>query len=168
MVENIRRVLSCGCIDDLQPSDSDEELRNSPAGQASQQEMSEMLNRHVQEERLAKQGERLASTRRVQSSIEALNRDVAAFNRLDKSPPPYVTPPSSNIAQSETAILPSVPRLSPIRNLETTFERSNYVSDPRTSGRLAYPRVPTGEGANFALLAYSPLPQPGYTLDDSP
>ena len=129
-----------------------------------------MLNRHVrrQEERLAKQEERLESTRRVQSSIEALNRDVAAFKRLDKSPPPYVTPPSSNIAQSETAILPNVPRLSPIRNLETTFERNNYVSDPQTSGRTAYPRVPTGEGVSFAPLADSPLPQPGYTVDDSP
>ena len=131
-----------------------------------------MLNRHLlrQEERLAKQEERLASTRKVQSSIVALNRDVAAFKRLDKSPPPYVTPPSSNIAQSKTAIHPNVPRLSPIRNMETTFERTNYVSDPfgRTSGRMAYSRVPTGEGVNFTPLADSPLPQPGYTLDDSP
>ena len=73
----------CGCIDDVRPSDSDEELRNSPAGQASRQEMSEILNRQVR-----RQEERLASTCRVQSSIEALNRDVEAFKRLDKSPPP--------------------------------------------------------------------------------
>ena len=172
MGENIRRVLSCGCIDDLQPSDSDEELWNSPTGQASRQEMSEMLNRHVrrQEERLAKQEERLASTHRVQSSIEALNRDVTAFKRLYKSPPPYVTPPSSNIAQSETATYPNVPRFSPIRNLEPTFEGTNYVSDSfrRASGRMAYPHVSTGGGVNLAPLADSPLPQPGYTIDDSP
>ena len=127
--------------------------------------MSVILNRQVR-----RQEERLASTRRVLSSIEALNRDVAAFKRLDKSPPPYVTPPSSNIAQSETAIHPNVPRLSPIRNLEPTFERTNYVSDPsgQTSGRMAYSCVPTGEGVNFTPLADSPHPQPGYTLDDSP
>ena len=161
MGENTRRVLSCGCIDDLKTSDSDEP--SSPAGQASRQEMSDMLNRHMrrQEERLAKQEERLASTRRVQSSIEALNRDVAAFKRFDKYPPPYVTPPSSNIAQSDLIIRPSVPKLSPIRNLEPTFESSNYVSDStgRTDGRMAYPRVP---------LADSPLAQPGYAIDDLP
>ena len=58
-----------------------------------------MLNRHVrrQEERLAKPEERLASTRKVQSSIEALNRDVDAFKRLERSPPPYITPPPSSI-----------------------------------------------------------------------
>ena len=157
MGENIRRVLSCGCIDDLKTSDSDEP--SSPAGQASRQEMSEMLDRHVrrQEERLAKQEERLASTRRVQSNIEALNRDVTAFKRFDKSPPPYVTPPSSNIAQSEMP--PSMPRLLPIRKPE--FEGSNYVSDSvgRTSGRTVYPQAP---------LAESPVPQPGYTLDGPP
>ena len=157
MGENIRRVLSCGCIDDLKTSDSDDP--NSPEGQASRQEMSEMLNRHVrrQEERLAKQEERLASTRRVQSSIEALNRDVTAFKRFDKSPPPYVTPPSSNIAQSEMP--PSMPRLLPIRKPE--FEGSSYVSDSagRTSGRTVYPQAP---------LAESPVPQPGYTLDGPP
>ena len=160
MGENIKRVLSCGCIDDLRPSDSDEELRNSPAGQATRQEMSEILNRQVQ-----RQEERLAFTRRVRSSIETLNRDVAAFKRLDKSPPPYVTPPSSNIAQSETMIHPNVPRLSPIRNLEPTFEKTSYVSDPsgRTSGS-----EPTGERVNFTPLADAPLPQPGYTVDDSP
>ena len=54
MGENIKRVLSCGCIDDLRPSDSDEELRNSPADQATRQEMSEILNRQVRrQERLA-------------------------------------------------------------------------------------------------------------------
>ena len=157
MGENIRRVLSCGCIDDLKTSDSDDP--NSPEGQASRQEMSEMLNRHVrrQEERLAKQEERLASTRRVQSNIEALNRDVTAFKRLDKSPPPYVTPPSSSIAQSEMP--PSMPRLLPIRKPE--FEGSSYVSDSavRTSGRAVYPQAP---------LAESPVPQPGYTLDGPP
>ena len=149
--------LVCGCIDDLKTSDSDDP--NSPEGQASRQEMSEMLNRHVrrQEERLAKQEERLASTRRVQSNIEALNRDVTAFKRLDKSPPPYVTPPSSSIAQSEMP--PSMPRLLPIRKPE--FEGSSYVSDSavRTSGRAVYPQAP---------LAESPVPQPGYTLDGPP
>ena len=129
MAENIKHVLSCGCIDDLRPSDSDEELRNSPAGQASRQEMSEILNRQVR-----RQEERLASTRKVQSSIEALNREVEAFKRLDKSPPPYVTPPSSNIMQFEAVVHPNAPRISPIRNLETESERTSYVPDP--TGRI--------------------------------
>ena len=141
MGESIKHVLTCGCIDDLRPSDSDEELQNSPAGQASRQEMSEILNHQVR-----RQEERLASTCRVQSSIEALNRDVAAFKRLDKSPPPYVTPPFSSISQSEAIVHPNAPRISPIRNPETTSERTSYVSDPsgRTSGRMAYSRVPAG------------------------
>ena len=150
MAENIRHVLSCGCIDDLRPSDSDEELQNSPAGQASRQEMSEMLNRHVrrQEEQLAKQEERLVSTRKVQSSIEALNRDVDTFRRLERSPPPYITPPASSI---EAVVHPNAPRVSPIRNLETAAERISHVSNPsgQTSGRMVYSRVPTGERYNF-------------------
>ena len=67
--ESIKNVLSCGCIDDLRPLDSDEELRNTPAAQASCQEMAEILNRSVQ-----RQEEQLASTRRVQNNVEALKR----------------------------------------------------------------------------------------------
>ena len=96
IMESIKNVLNCSCIDDLRTSDSDKELRNSPAGEASSQEMAEIHDRYIQ-----RQGERLASARKVRSSIETLNKDVGAFKRLERSPPPYVTPPSSNIMQSK-------------------------------------------------------------------
>ena len=66
---SLRNVISCSCIDDLRPSDSDEELPNSPACQASCQEMADIMDRSVQ-----RAEDRLASTRRVRANIEALNR----------------------------------------------------------------------------------------------
>ena len=69
--EKVKNVFSCKCLDDLRPSDSDEELRNSPAGQASRQEMADMMNRFVQ-----RQEDRFASTRRVRANIEARNNEV--------------------------------------------------------------------------------------------
>ena len=99
--EKVKNMFSCKCLDDLRPSDSDEELRNSPAGQASRQEMADMMNRFVQ-----RQEDRLASTRRVRANIDALNNEVEAFHRLERSPPPYVTPPAS---QSDVIVHPNAP-----------------------------------------------------------
>ena len=78
------------CLDGPRPSDSEEELPNPPAGQVSRQEMADIMDRTVR-----RQEDRLASTRRVQANIEALNREVEAMHRLDRPPPPYVTPPAS-------------------------------------------------------------------------
>ena len=54
--EKFKNVLSCGCIDDVRPSDSDEELCNTPAAQASRAEMAEILNQMAQ-----RQAERIAA-----------------------------------------------------------------------------------------------------------
>ena len=152
MGESIKHALSCGCIDDLRPSDTDDD---SPAAQASRQEMSEILNRQVQ-----RQEKRLASTRKVQSSIEALHRDVEAFKRLDKSPPPYVTPPSS-IVKSEAVVHPDAPRASPVRISEPESERASFLPDPtgQTGGRMLYSRIPAGERFGFAPAINSPPPK---------
>ena len=120
--EKFKNVFSGNCLDDPRPSDSDEELPNSPAGQASRQEMADIMNRTVR-----RQEDRLASTRRVQANIEALNREVEAMHRLDRSPPPYVTPPAS---QSEVIVHPNAPRISPARNADSGSERVNYQPDP--------------------------------------
>ena len=162
--ESIKNVLSCSCIDDLRPSDSDEELHNSPAGQALRQEMAEILNHSVR-----RQEEQLASTRRVQANVEAINRNVDAFKRLERLPPPYVTPPSSSIIQSEAVVHRDAPRISPMRNQEAESEWTSYEPDPtgRSYGRMVYSRVPPGERFNFTSAANSPLPNPTDTLDDS-
>ena len=114
--EKFKNVFSCNCLDDLRPSDSDEELPNSPAGQTSRQEMTDIMNLTVR-----RQEDRLASTRRVQANIEALNREVEAMHRLDRSPPPYVTPPAS---QSDVIVHPNAPRVSPMRNADSESERA--------------------------------------------
>ena len=122
ILEKFKHVFSCGCLDDLRPSDSDEELCNSPAGQAACQEMADIMNRTVR-----RQEDRLASTGRVRANIEALNREVEAMHRLDRSPPPYVTPPAST--QSEVTVHPNAPRISPMRNAETESKRATYWSN---------------------------------------
>ena len=169
--EKFNHVLSCGCIDDLRPSDSDEELRNSPAGQAARQEMAEIMNRTVQ-----RQEDRLASTRRVQANIEALNREVDALHRLDRSPPPYVTPPAST--QSEVTVHPNAPRASLMRSAEIESERATYRPDPtgKTFGRVQYTRLPaTGRftftqvpGESPAVSEPRPLSNPPTATDDNP
>ena len=145
--EKFKHVFSCGCIDDLRPSDSDEELRDSPAGQTARQEMTDIMNRTVR-----RQEDRLASTRRVQANIEALNREVKAMHRLDRSPPPYVTPPAS---QSDVIVHPNAPRVSPMRNTDSESERANYQPDPtgQTFGRVQYTRLPT-----TGRFAFTPVP----------
>ena len=82
-MEKFKSILSCSCLDDLQPSSSDEELGNTPAAQASRQEMAEILNRTAQ-----RQANRIAAVQWVQAEVNVLNS-------LDGSPPPYVTPPGS-------------------------------------------------------------------------
>ena len=138
MGESIKRMLTCGCIDDLRPPESDEDTP------ADRQELSEMMNRHVQrqEERLASVQERLDSARKEQSTIEALNRNVEAFKRLDKSPPPYVTPPST-IIRSDAVVHPNAPRASPGRLFDVESERVNFLSDPtgQTNARMLYSRT---------------------------
>ena len=47
LLEKFKNAISCGCLDDLRPSDSNEELPHSPAGQASRQEMADIMNRSV-------------------------------------------------------------------------------------------------------------------------
>ena len=67
--ESIKKVLSCSCLDDLQPSDSDDVRHDTPAAQASRAEMAEILKNSVR-----RQEERLASTRKVQANVHVLNR----------------------------------------------------------------------------------------------
>ena len=101
-------MLSCGCLDDLQLSDSDDERRNTVAAQASCAEMAEILN----------------NSARRQTRAQA---DANVLNRIARSPPPYITPPSLNIVRSEVVVHP---RISPMRNLEAESERTSYVPDP--------------------------------------
>ena len=149
--ESIKNVLSCGCLDDLQPSDSDNERPNTAAAQASLAEMAEILN----------------SSARRQTRAQA---NVNVLDRIDRLPPPYVTPPSSNIVRSEVVVHPNAPRISPMRNLEEESERTSYVPDPsgRSYGRVVYSRVPASERFNFTPVnANSPLPNPSDTFNDS-
>ena len=126
--------------------------------------MAEIHDRYIR-----RQEELLASARKVRSSIETLNKDVGAFKRLERSPPPYVTPPSSNIMQSEAIVHPNAPRLSQMRTQEAESERTSYVSDPtgQTYGRMVYSRVPAGERFTFTPVANSPLPKLPDTPNDS-
>ena len=113
-------------------------MQNTAAAQASHQEMAEILNRSVQ-----RQEESLASTCRVQANVEVLNR-------LERSPPPYVTPLSSNIMRLEVVVHSNTPRVSPMRNQEAESERTSYAPDltGRSYGRMVYTRVPAGERFN--------------------
>ena len=168
--EKFKNVYSCKCLDDLRPSDSDEELQNSPAGQASRQEMTHIMIRTVR-----RQEDRLASTRRVQANIEALNREVEAMHRLDRSPPPYVTPPAS---QSDVIVHPNAPRVSPMRNADSESERANYQPDPtgRTFSRVQYTRAATTDRFAFTLMPGTTqsvpeprsLPNPPTATNDNP
>ena len=160
--EKFRRVLSCGCIDDLS-SDSDDE----PANPASRQEMADIMDRTIQ-----RQQDRLDSTRRVRANIEALNREVDNLHRIDNSPPPYVTPPVSEIA-----VHPNAPRSSPMRNAEVEPERATYRADPsgQTFGRVQYTRLPATErfaftpvsGESAAASQPCPLPNPPAAFNDN-
>ena len=163
-------MLSCGCLDNPRPSDSEEGLRNSPSGQASRQEMAEMMNRCVQ-----RQEEWLTSTSRIRANVEALNREVEAFHRLERSPPPYVTPPAS---QSEVTVHPNALRVSPMRNVDSESERATYRPDPtgQTFGRVQYTRAQTTDRFAFTPVPVNspvvsephPLPNPPAATDDNP
>ena len=143
-------MLSCVCLDDLQPSDSDDERRNTPAAQASRAEMAEILNNSVRRE-----AERLASTHRVQANVDVLNR-------IDRSPPPYVTPPSSSLVQSDVTVHPNAPRVLLMRNIEAESERATFRPDltGQTFGRVEYTRVPTSDRFAFTPVPVNPLPVP--------
>ena len=110
-----------------------------------------------------RQEERLASTRRVQANVNALNR-------IDRPPPPYVTPPSSSIVRSEVVVHQNAPRISRMRNCEAESKRTSYKPDPtgRSYGRVVYSRVPAVERFNFTPVnANSPPPNPSDSLNDS-
>ena len=91
------------------------------------------------------------------------------LDRIDRLPPPYVTPQSSNIVRSEVVVHPNAPGISPMRNLQAESERTSYVPDPsgRSYGRVVYSRVPASEQFNFILVnTNSPLPNPSDTPKD--
>ena len=154
---------SCGCIDDFQSSDSDD----GPASPASRQEMADIMDRAVQ-----RQQDRLDSTRRVRANIEALNREVDTLHRIENSPPPYVTPPVSEITAH-----PNAPRSSPMRNAEVESERVTYRPDSsgQTFGRVQYARLPATErftftpvpGESTATSQPRPLPNPPAAFNDN-
>ena len=90
MRDRIRRFAGCECLDSLQPSDSDEELRNSATGRASRAEMREILNtssttlRHQQE----RQAESLDTNRRLQAALAMAIAAIAPFPRGTANTPP--------------------------------------------------------------------------------
>ena len=108
----------------------------------------------------------VVSTHRAQANVNVLNR-------IDRSPPPYVTLPSSNTAQSDIIVHPNAPSVSPMRNLEAESERTSYVPDPsgRTYGRIVYSWVPANDRFAFTPVdanpSSEPLPNPSNTLNDS-
>ena len=133
--ESIKNVFSRGYLDDLQPSDSYDERRNTATAQASRAEIAEILNNSVR-----RQAERLASAHRVRANDDVLGR-------TDRSPPPYVTPPSSCLVLSDVTVHPNAPRISPLRNIEAECERATFRPDltGQTFGRVEYTRVPTSD-----------------------
>ena len=168
--DSLKNIFGGNCADGTQQSDSEEELPNPPAGQLTSQEMADIMDRSVR-----RQEDRLASTRRVQANIEALNREVDSMHRLDRPPPPYVTPPAS---QADVTVHPNAPRVSPMRNVDLGSERVNYQPDPtgRTFGRMQYSRVPSTDRFAFtpvptnlsAVTESQPLPDPPAATDDNP
>ena len=72
-----------------------------PAAQASHAEMAKILNNSA----------RRQTTHRMQAHVNVLNR-------IDKSPPLYIAPPSSNIVRSDVIVYPDAPRVSPMRTIE--------------------------------------------------
>ena len=168
--DSLKSMFSGNCADGPRSSDSEEELPNPPAGQLSSQEMADIMDRSVR-----RQEDRLASTRRVQANIEALNREVDSMHRLDRPPPPYVTPPAS---QADVIVHPNAPRVSPMRNADPGSERVNYLPDPtgRTFGRMQYSRVLNTDRFAFTPVPTNPsavtesqsLPDPPAATDDNP
>ena len=87
------RLASCSCLDPCQPSDSDEELWNTPESRAALEVISRFTHDPWQQHE-TRHTDRIASSQRVRVVL-------TPFTILDRAPPPYVTPQAATTISTD-------------------------------------------------------------------
>ena len=140
MGDRIKRFVGCGCLDSIQPVDSDEELSNSVAGRASRVEMQDILrcsNSAFQQFRQEEQqAESVENNRRLQNTFA---RAAAALEPSQGGPGSSPPPPAYDplLGGDSTPARPTAP----VPPVEATRDRLELPASP---GRVVTMAGPMG------------------------
>ena len=126
-------VVSCGCLDPCQPSDSDDDI---PGVCIAWEDLSLLINDAWQGHE-ARPNDVIAPSRRARTAS-------TPYGILNRAPPPYTTPSGVTPMSSVMPI--------PDSEAETTSERTTFNVDPvgQPLSNAIYP--------NIELFAFTPVP----------